>query len=90
MEIHCRGLCHWLASQHEIQDHHRCLPWKAILAVNDRRFAALLRDLESEWRFIQKLDRLPSKSDLFQKMAFTRWQCVQELLVEAECLERTL
>ncbi|CAE7564402.1 unnamed protein product [Symbiodinium sp. CCMP2592] len=86
MEVHTAMLCAWLGRLVELADHHRCLPWRAILATNDRRFAALLDSLRREVEFVHELDKLSEKGQLYKYMSFTRWQCVRELLVEAESI----
>ncbi|OLP83426.1 hypothetical protein AK812_SmicGene35831 [Symbiodinium microadriaticum] len=87
MALHCEMLCHWLCRLHELADHHRVLPWKAILAVHSRRYATLLESLRLEWDLIQMLDQLSSKSKVFEAMSFTRWQPVREMLVQAESID---
>ncbi|CAE7781928.1 unnamed protein product [Symbiodinium sp. CCMP2592] len=90
MQLHVSMLAEWLAGKGEIPDHHRSLPWRAIVSVNDKRFANFLQGLRTEWQFIQCLDRLPPKKALFKSMNWTRWPVVREMLTEAELPDSTL
>ena len=86
MAMHVEMLCHWLAGLDEIPEHHRSLPWRSVVCVNERRFQSFLRSLEMEWKLVLKIDRLNPRSSLYKQMAHTRWQSVREIFIEAECL----
>ena len=86
MAMHVEMLCHWLAGMDEIPEHHRALPWRAVVCVHERRFASFLTSLRAEWELIQKIDKLEKKSSVYKQMVHTRWQPVREMLIEAEQL----
>ena len=87
MATHVQMLCNWLAGIDEVPEHHRSLPWRSVLCVNERRFPMFLETVRADWAFIQKLDVLHAKSPLRKMMLWTTWQPVREILVESEPLD---
>lgn len=54
------------------------------MALDDGKWPMVLKELESEWPFLLKLDQLPEKGQMHELLAFTRMQPFRELFIQAE------
>ncbi|CAE7034356.1 unnamed protein product, partial [Symbiodinium sp. CCMP2456] len=76
LDFHLECLVRWLGALHELPDYHKSFPWRAIMALDDGKWPMVLKELESEWPFLLKLDQLPEKGQMHELLAFTRMQSI--------------
>lgn len=84
-DFHSGLLLGQLRALFETDIYHTSFPWRAILALDSKRWNDLLHDMKTTWEFVQDVcDKLREKEPLARLLTFTQFQPFRDCMVKAE------
>lgn len=87
LEFGFEVLLEWLGSIWELQDFHRTLPWRNVLASQEGHWPQFLQDVKQDWLFVLAMEKqTSSRSACARLLSFVEMQVFRETCVECERL----